>query len=159
MRQWSDHRASLDVSALAGGALLELAALCGQVLAKAHARTGDAAVLAGYCGRGERLDAAVARFALAYADQTEADHARFRKALQLFERRAPGAGAAAWPRRWIASHGALTCDVEHTTPRDGEGSSGSRLGDIAGGHSRNRRRGVTERSPSARIARRTEDPR
>jgi uncharacterized protein (DUF2252 family) len=82
VRQWSDHKASMDLSMLRGDSLEEYAMLCGRVLAKAHARTGDPAVLSGYCGKNDRLDVAVARFALAYADQVEADHAAFRKALR-----------------------------------------------------------------------------
>jgi len=83
VRQWSDHKATIEVGLLAeGGAFLDYATLCGEVLAKAHARTGDAAVLAGYCGKGEVLDLAMVRFASAYADQTEADHARLKKAVR-----------------------------------------------------------------------------
>jgi hypothetical protein len=52
------------------------------VLAKAHARTGDAAILYGYCGDTDRLDCAMGRFAIAYADQTESDHAAFVKAIR-----------------------------------------------------------------------------
>ena len=48
--------------------------LCGQVLAKAHARTGDAAMLAGYCGGGDNLDRALTDFAIAYAEQAERDY-------------------------------------------------------------------------------------
>jgi uncharacterized protein (DUF2252 family) len=76
VRQWSDHKASCKVEMLGGRALGEYAALCGQVLAKAHARTGDAAMLAGYVGGGDNLDRAIAAFAVAYADLAEADHAR-----------------------------------------------------------------------------------
>ncbi|HET9552225.1 MAG TPA: DUF2252 domain-containing protein [Anaeromyxobacteraceae bacterium] len=81
VRQWGDHKGSLDVRALGEGEAEAYAALCGEVLAKAHARTGDAAMLAGYCGRGSRLDRALARFALDYADQTEADHAGLVRAI------------------------------------------------------------------------------
>jgi uncharacterized protein (DUF2252 family) len=88
VRQWSDHKASLTVELLAGGAIHDLALLCGEVLAKAHARTGDAAMLAGYCGKSERLDAAIDGFARAYADQTEADHALFLKLVRRGELRA-----------------------------------------------------------------------
>ncbi len=49
--------------------------LCGWALARAHARSGDAAVLAGYMGKSDAFDEAVADFAAAYADQTERDHA------------------------------------------------------------------------------------
>ena len=82
VRQWSDHKASVSVSMLADGTIYSYAVLCGEVLAKAHARTGDAAMLAGYCGTNDRLDKAMATFALAYADQTEADHARLCKAIK-----------------------------------------------------------------------------
>jgi hypothetical protein len=53
---------------------------CGWALALAHAKSGDAAMLAGYLGRSDVLDAAIARFSRAYADQTEQDHARLVKA-------------------------------------------------------------------------------
>jgi len=80
VRQWSDHKASIGVDLLTGPALGDLAVLCGEVLAKAHARTGDAAMLAGYCGKSGRLDDAISAFAVAYADRTEADHEAFRRA-------------------------------------------------------------------------------
>lgn len=48
--------------------------LCGWALALAHAKSGDAAMIAGYAGRSQALDDAVARFALAYLRQTEKDH-------------------------------------------------------------------------------------
>jgi uncharacterized protein (DUF2252 family) len=88
VRQWSDHKASLDVDMLANGAMQDCAALCGEVLAKAHARTGDAAMLAGYCGASDRLDVAMADFALGYADQTEADYDLFSKAIRRGELKA-----------------------------------------------------------------------
>lgn len=47
---------------------------CGWALALAHAKSGDAAVIAGYAGRSEALDEAVTRFAASYADQTERDY-------------------------------------------------------------------------------------
>lgn len=54
---------------------LEYCALCGWALALAHAKSGDAAFIAGYCGTSAALDEAIAKFALAYAKQTERDHA------------------------------------------------------------------------------------
>jgi uncharacterized protein (DUF2252 family) len=48
--------------------------LCGWALALAHAKSGDAAMIAGYAGKSEALDKAMVRFAFAYADQTEKDH-------------------------------------------------------------------------------------
>jgi uncharacterized protein (DUF2252 family) len=88
VRQWSDHKATVNVKMLEGPAFDDYAALCGEVLAKAHARTGDAAMLSGYCGKGDALDRALARFALAYADQTELDHARLCKAIRAGKLRA-----------------------------------------------------------------------
>ena len=77
VRQLSDHKASVEPDELRGPALQEYAAVCGEVFAKAHARTGDAAALAAYCGVGTRFDRALGRFAVAYADQTTADYERW----------------------------------------------------------------------------------
>ena len=54
---------------------------CGKALALAHARSGSAAMLSGYMGKSDAVDRAVARFAKAYADQNEKDHAALRKAV------------------------------------------------------------------------------
>jgi uncharacterized protein (DUF2252 family) len=81
VRQWSDHKASIDVEMLNGRALGAYAELCGVVLAKAHARTGDAAMLAGYCGNGDNLDQAISKFAVSYADQAERDYERLVRAI------------------------------------------------------------------------------
>ena len=58
----------------------EYCALCGWALALAHAKSGDAAAIAGYCGNSTALDDALARFSLAYARQTERDHEALDKA-------------------------------------------------------------------------------
>ncbi len=52
----------------------EYCALCGWALALAHAKSGDAAMIAGYCGTSDTLDEAIGAFALAYVDQTERDY-------------------------------------------------------------------------------------
>jgi len=57
-----------------GKDLSDYAQLCGRTLARAHARSGDPAKIAGYMGKSEALDDAIASFAMAYADQTIADH-------------------------------------------------------------------------------------
>ena len=59
-----------------GNALPAYAALCGRTLARAHARSGDTAVLAGYMGKSEVMDDALASFAMSYAEQTSQDFAR-----------------------------------------------------------------------------------
>jgi uncharacterized protein (DUF2252 family) len=82
VRQLSDHKARVDTDELMGRALSSYTLVAGEVLAKGHARTGDAAVIAGYCGRSAKLDRAIARFAVAYADQTESDHEAFVEAIR-----------------------------------------------------------------------------
>ena len=60
--------------------MLEYSAMCAWALALAHAKSGDAAMIAGYAGKSEALDDALTGFAFAYADQTERDHAALEKA-------------------------------------------------------------------------------
>jgi uncharacterized protein (DUF2252 family) len=74
VRQLADHKSSIEPQDLSGPAIVEYARVCGEVFAHAHARTGDAAALAGYCGKLDVLDQALARFAVSYADTTTADH-------------------------------------------------------------------------------------
>jgi len=56
------------------GPFMEYCSLCGWALALAHAKSGDAAKIAGYCGNSATLDDAIAKFALAYARQTDEDY-------------------------------------------------------------------------------------
>jgi hypothetical protein len=72
VRQLNDHKAGLDLAALKAG-LAEYAALCGETLARGHARAGDAGLIAGYLGTSQRFDEAIGAFAAAYAEQTEQD--------------------------------------------------------------------------------------
>ena len=73
VKQWSDHKASIEVGDLRNGPFRDYAALCGTILAKAQARSGDPGRLSGYVGHSDRLDQALADFAVMYADQTERD--------------------------------------------------------------------------------------
>jgi uncharacterized protein (DUF2252 family) len=82
VRQLADHKAVIDPAELKGAALMEYGLVCGEVLAKAHARSGDAAAISGYCGGSTKLDKAIAQFALAYAEQTESDQAVFAEAIK-----------------------------------------------------------------------------
>jgi len=82
VRQLADHKASLDPGDLKGDVLAEYASVCGEALAKAHARTGDAIALSAYCGNSNKLDKAIAVFAIAYADQVTSDYALFLKAIK-----------------------------------------------------------------------------
>ena len=63
-------------------AMQDYAEACGTCLARAHARAGDAAMIAGYLGKSDSFDQALARFSTAYADQTERDHASFVEAIR-----------------------------------------------------------------------------
>ena len=60
--------------------LSDYAQLCGKTLARAHARSGEPAMIAGYMGKSEVMDDAIASFAMAYADQTVLDHTALMKA-------------------------------------------------------------------------------
>ena len=77
VRQLRDMKggAELDPKTTPVETLPEYTALCGWALALAHAKSGDPAMLAGYLGKSGVMDEAIARFAVAYADQTERDHA------------------------------------------------------------------------------------
>ena len=73
VRQLNDHKASVNLDALRTTGLLEYAAVCGETLARGHARAGDPSMLAGYIGTSPRFDQAITRFAAEYANQTERD--------------------------------------------------------------------------------------
>ncbi len=73
-RQLKDMKGSLDVTGLDKKGFETYIKVCGACLARAHARTGDAATISGYVGKGKSLAKAIADFAESYADQTERDH-------------------------------------------------------------------------------------
>ena len=73
VRQLNDHKGSIDLKDLAGEGLGAFAEVCGELLARGHARSGDPLVLAGYLGNGEGFAEALAKFGSLYADQTEKD--------------------------------------------------------------------------------------
>lgn len=73
VRQLSDHKASIELEDLDDGGLMAYAELCGQLLARGHARSGDPLTLAGYIGSGDGFAQALAKFGSLYADQTEKD--------------------------------------------------------------------------------------
>lgn len=77
VRQWRNQQGTIDLGNITPQALRDYAGIVGHLLAKGHARTSGASRIAGYLGRRERAAAAFARWARAYADQTEADHANF----------------------------------------------------------------------------------
>jgi len=80
VRQLWDGKGSADVERMSPRGLAVYASLCGEALARAHARSGDRAGIASYLGGGEVFDKALARFAETYADQNERDFERLRGA-------------------------------------------------------------------------------
>jgi len=74
-RQLHDMKGSADVPALSSVQLANYGRICGWALARAHARSGDAAAISGYLGRSAEFDRAIAAFAQKYADQNELDYA------------------------------------------------------------------------------------
>ena len=83
IRQLRDMKIALPIEQTTDPVELEyFAQACGWALARAHARSGDPAGIAGYLGRGEAFDEALTSFAAAYADQTERDHAALVKAIK-----------------------------------------------------------------------------
>jgi len=75
VRQFRNMKGTVPLDAMDADALSDYAGVVGQLLAKGHARTSGASMIAGYMGRSGRVDDALCTFARRYADQTEADHA------------------------------------------------------------------------------------
>ncbi|MEE1754401.1 DUF2252 domain-containing protein [Streptomyces sp. SP18CS02] len=82
VRQFRNRKGSVDPAALVADQIDDYARMTGALLARAHAHSADPRLLAGYCGKNDELDQAVARFAVAYADRTEADHAELVTAIR-----------------------------------------------------------------------------
>lgn len=75
LRQLRDMKLSVPIEGVHAAQLTRYAGFCGWTLARAHAKAGDAATISGYLGKGEQFDDAMGDFAIAYANQTERDHA------------------------------------------------------------------------------------
>lgn len=75
VRQFRNRKGSVDPAALQPGLLDDYGRMTGALLARAHSHSADPRLIAGYCGKNDELDTALADFAVAYADRTEADHA------------------------------------------------------------------------------------
>jgi uncharacterized protein (DUF2252 family) len=79
VRQLNDHKGSIDLTDLAGGGLMAFGEVCGELLARGHARSGDPQVIAGYLGSGGTFAESIARFGTLYANQTEKDWQALRR--------------------------------------------------------------------------------
>ena len=82
VRQFRDMKGAITIEGMDGSALMDYGRICGALLAKGHARSTGATMLSGYLGKGDVADRAFARFARAYADQTEADHQALQQAVK-----------------------------------------------------------------------------
>jgi uncharacterized protein (DUF2252 family) len=82
VRQLWDGKASVDIADLGPKRLARYARFCGLVLARAHARSGDAAMISGYLGEDDAFDRAIAAFAMAYAERNRSDHSRLTGAVR-----------------------------------------------------------------------------
>ncbi len=97
VRRLKNHRLGSIGEVIEGRALEAYANLCGRTLARAHARTGDPALIAGYMGKSETLDDALASFAMSYAALTDRDHARLVQSIDKSTGLPAGHAAAAVP--------------------------------------------------------------
>ena len=82
VRQFRDMKVSAEIETFQPGTLVGYAGLCGWTLARAHAKAGDAAMIAGYLGSNDLFEQALASYSEAYADQAERDFETFQKALR-----------------------------------------------------------------------------
>jgi uncharacterized protein (DUF2252 family) len=81
LRQLDDWKGAASVQSMSPRLLADYGRSCGQVLARAHARTGDRLAIAGYLGSVDDADIAFTRFAEAYAEQNERDYTALREAV------------------------------------------------------------------------------
>src|SRR5580693_1862817 len=82
VRQLRDMKGAMNVPAMDPPQLTYYAGLCGWALARAHARTGRAAMISGYLGSSDQFDLAIEDFAVAYADQNQLDYQRLLNAIE-----------------------------------------------------------------------------
>src|SRR6516225_3653853 len=82
VRQLRDQKFSFDLATMSERGLVAYAKLCGQTLARAHAKSGKASEISGYLGSGSNFDDAITDHAAAYADQVEKDYKAFQAAVR-----------------------------------------------------------------------------
>lgn len=81
VRQLNDHKGTLDLENMKGKGLASLAQVAGELLARGHARSGDALAITGYLGDSEKVQKSIVRFARAYTDQVNLDFAAFQSSV------------------------------------------------------------------------------
>jgi uncharacterized protein (DUF2252 family) len=83
VRQLNDHKGSIELDDLVGGGLAAFAEVCGELLARGHARSCDPNVISGYLGSGSGFAEALGKFGLLYAEQTQKDWEDLRRSRKL----------------------------------------------------------------------------
>ena len=81
LRQLRDMKLSAIIEDWDTPMLRQHGRMCAHALARAHARTGDAAMISGYMGSGQTFDDAIGEFAVEYADQNRRDYRAFVRAI------------------------------------------------------------------------------
>jgi uncharacterized protein (DUF2252 family) len=82
LRQLRDMKISVVIEDLDPGLLRQYGRMCAHALARAHARSGDAAMIAGYMGSGQTFDDAITEFATEYSSQNRRDYQAFVRAIR-----------------------------------------------------------------------------
>jgi hypothetical protein len=82
IRQLRDMKMSAIIEDWDAGLLRQYGRMCAHALARAHARSGDAAMIAGYMGSGQSFDDAIGEFAVEYADQNRSHYRAFTRAIR-----------------------------------------------------------------------------
>jgi hypothetical protein len=83
VRQLRDHKGVIENDDLAGNGLVQYGRVCGEMLSKGHARSGDPCAISGYLGNSDKFDKAMVGFGVAYADQSTKDFDEFTRAIRL----------------------------------------------------------------------------
>ena len=82
IRQLKDMKIKPMVEIFTPSVMCNFGELCGQILARSHARSGEPVKMSGYMGKSDAFDEAIADFSVAYADQAERDHETLLKAVR-----------------------------------------------------------------------------
>ena len=82
IRQLKDMKIKPLVEIFTPSVMSNYRGLCGHILARSHARSGEPAKISGYLGKRDVFDEAIADFSVAYADQAERDHETLTKAVR-----------------------------------------------------------------------------
>ncbi|MGZ4991645.1 MAG: DUF2252 domain-containing protein, partial [Methylobacter sp.] len=97
VRQLRDHKGTIENEDLEGDGLVQYGRVCGEMLSKGHARSGDSCAISGYLGNSDKFDKAMVDFGVAYADQSTKDFDEFTRAIRLGK--VPAAASVSFPAK------------------------------------------------------------